>query len=685
MSNLIITRQLVSRIFSTGQKYFYSPSIIPNRKLLVCTFRGGRTRFLSTQVEADITDNNVNVVPEKPIGPSEKLQFQAETRVLLDIVAKSLYSNKEVFVRELISNASDALEKLRYVHLSDGSETDIGSLEIHITSDKQNRILTIQDNGIGMTKDELISNLGTIAKSGTKAFLEDLKNKSSDISSFIGQFGVGFYSSFMVANKVEVYTKSLTSESPGYCWISDGSGSYEIQEAENVARGTKIVLHLKPDCREFCDNDVLDRVIKKYSNFVISPIYLNGDKTNLIQPLWLMDPKEITKEQHKEFYNFVSNSYDNPRFIMHYKTDAPLSIRALLYFPDTPPPVYNLEMDCEVALYARRVLIKTKTNEILPKWCRFVKGVVDSEDIPLNLSRELLQNSSLISKLRAVLSSRIIKFLSEKSQKEPEEYAKFFDDYGLYIKGGIVFSSTTEEKEDVAKLLRYESSATKRGETVSLGEYCKRMQPEQKDIFYLSTSNRLTAESSPYYELLKKKNIEVLYLYQSYDEQILINLDKFNDNRLVSAEKYVRDAKSDSTETLDLGSDQKNELDSLISWAQDQLKDQAYSVTLTSNLDDHPCIVTVENVAMARQYMKQFSGNLDDKMRYTLLKPQLELNPKHPIIKKLVSLSKSNPELSSMIIKQLFVNSMLIAGLMEDTRFSLTDFNKLLTLTLEKH
>jgi TNF receptor-associated protein 1 len=301
-----------------------------------------------------------------------------------------------------------------------------------------------------MSKDDLIANLGVIARSGSKAFLEQLKSKdltSDSSSNIIGQFGVGFYSVFMVADKVDVFTRSST-EDQGYKWSSDGTGSYEIHEAEGVECGTKIVLHLKTDCREFCDDSTVENVINKYSNFIGSPIYLNGKKANIVKPVWLSDPKTVTVQQHNEFYRFISGSYDVPRYILHYNTDVPLSIHALLYFPEGKPGLFEMSREVEsgVALYTRKVLIKNKTDNILPKWLRFVKGVVDSEDIPLNLSRELLQNSALIRKLRDVLSSKVVKFLQDQLKKKPEEYEKFYNDYGLFIKEGIITNPIQSEK-----------------------------------------------------------------------------------------------------------------------------------------------------------------------------------------------------------------------------------------------
>lgn len=482
--------------------------------------------------------------------------------MLLDIVAKSLYSEKEVFLRELISNASDALEKFRYTIHTAGedeknyTETD-RSLEIHIGTDKQSRILTIQDTGIGFTKDELISNLGTIARSGSKAFMEEIKEKGASIensSNIIGQFGVGFYSAFMVADKVEVYSRSSKVDSPGYKWSSDGSGTYEIQEAEGVALGTKIVMHLKADCREYADEDKVKGVIQKYSNFVGSSIFLNGQQANNIQPVWLMEPKKVTRDEHNEFYRFVGNTFDIPRFVLHYKTDVPLSIRALLYFPEGKPGVFEMSRDNDigVALYTRKILIQSKTENLLPKWLRFVKGVVDSEDIPLNLSRELLQNSSLIRKLRNVLTNRVLRFLHDRSTKEVEEYDKFYTDYGLFLKEGIVTGEEYQEKEEIAKLLRFSSSRAEDSKRTSLPEYCSRLKEGQKDIYYLAAPNRALAENSPYYEGLKKQDMEVLFCYEPYDELVLMQLGMFLGNNLVSVEKEMR-RDSPADDTADLG------------------------------------------------------------------------------------------------------------------------------------
>lgn len=574
----------------------------------------------------------------KPSTGVDKHEFQAETRQLLDIVARSLYSDHEVFVRELISNASDALEKFRYTALTNTEESQLAAkdrpLEIRITTDKPQMQLTIQDTGIGMTREELISNLGTIARSGSKSFLEQLKQNSDTAeasSNIIGQFGVGFYSAFIVAQRVEVFTRAAIPNAPGLRWSTDGSGMYEIEEAENVEHGTKIVLHLKTDCREYADEDRIRAVIKKYSNFVGSPIILNNKQANEIKPLWLMEPQSITKEQHQDFYRFISNSFDSPRFTLHYNADVPLSIHALLYFPEGKPGLFEMSRDgtTGVALYTRKVLIQSKTEHLLPKWLRFIKGVVDSEDIPLNLSRELLQNSSLIRKLSSVISSRVIRFLQERAKKQPDEYEAFYRDYGLFLKEGIVTSSDTSEKEEIAKLLRFESSQSQTGR-ISLDDYYSTVSTEQKDIYYLAAPNRVLAESSPYYESLKKRNELVLFCYEPYDELVLMQLGQFKGKKLVSVEKEMRNDSRDPAKVQDFGEGAMigTELDSLIPWLQEQLKGQVTKVKATSRLDTHPCVITVEEMAAARHFIRTQSHQLPEENRFALLQPELEINPK---------------------------------------------------------
>jgi len=622
-------------------------------------------------------------------GEATEHEFQAETRMLLDIVAKSLYSEKEVFIRELISNASDAIEKFRLLQLSGDGPMDLTTDRVHnisISTDKVLRTLTIQDTGVGMTKQEMIDNLGTIARSGSKAFMQQFKDGGKvEPKDIIGQFGVGFYSAFMVADKIEVFSKSAVESSPGNVWSSDGSGKYSMQELQDVQPGTKIVLTLKTEDAEFCDETNVRDIIKKYSNFVGSDVTLNGEKTNQLKPVWLMDPKEIDTETHEEFYKYVANAFDKPRFTLHYRTDAPMDIRALLYFPENRPGMFETSREAEagVALYCRKVLIKSKADNLLPKWLRFVKGVVDSEDIPLNLSRELLQDSSLIRKLKQVLTNRVLRYLQERARKERKSYMDFYKDYSFFLKEGIVTSNEQYEKEEIAKLLRFECSSLPSGETISIPEYTEKMKAGQREIFYLSAPSRQLAETSPYFESLKKDGTEVLFCYEPYDELVLMQLQQFDKKNVTSVEKEMR-AVGEETVVTDDTLELKDQTD-LTDWVKITLGQKAAKIKTTSKLESHPCVVTVEEMAAARHFIKTQGANFSEEQRYTILQPQFEMNPAHPIIKKLNELRIGNPQLAILVTEQLFANSMVSAGLVEDPRTMLKSMNDLLEKALEKH
>ncbi|KAK7503860.1 hypothetical protein BaRGS_00004983, partial [Batillaria attramentaria] len=578
--------------------------------------------------------------------PSDKHEFQAETRQLLDIVAKSLYSEKEVFIRELISNASDALEKFRYLQLTGAQVEDPDlPLEIHIATNDDKKTFVIQDTGIGLTRNEL-------------AFLEQLKEKTpGDVSrTLIGQFGVGFYSTFMVGDKVDVYTKSCQPGSAALKWSSDGSGSYEVSEAEGVQRGTKIVVHLKGDCYDFAKEDIISGVVKKYSNFVGVPIFLNGHRINIVQALWTAEPKDVTDEMHEEFYRFVANAYDKPRYHLHYKTDAPLNIRALFYIPEYKPTMFDMsrETDSGVTLYSRKVMIMARANNVLPKWLRFVKGVVDSEDIPLNLSRELLQDSALIRKLRLVLTNRLLKFFSDQAKKDPEKYMAFYDDYGLFFREGIVTTPEQDQREAIAKLLRFESSKSDPGQRISLDDYASRMKAGERNIYFLSAPSRHLAETSPYFEALQKRDVEVLFLYEPYDELVLMNLAQYDRKNLRSIENELYEDKddTDTVDETDAQSLSKDDADGLKGWLKAKLLNKVHRIKITKRLESHPCVVTVQEMGAARHFLRTTLADKSQDERLRLLQPTLELNPSHSLVKKLNALTKSDPELATLLAEQ---------------------------------
>lgn len=633
--------------------------------------------------------HNIITDSESVEGEFSKHEFQAETKKLLDIVARSLYSEKEVFIRELISNGSDALEKLRHKLVTAGGET--AQMEIHLQSDGALGTFTIQDTGMGMNKEELVSNLGTIARSGSKAFLDALQNQAEASSTIIGQFGVGFYSAFMVADRVDVYSKAAEPGAPGYKWSSDGSGVFEIAEANGVQQGTKIVLHLKDDCKEFSSEDRVKEVVTKYSNFVSFPIFLNGRRLNTLQALWMMEPKEISDWQHEEFYRYVAQTFDKPRYTLHYRADAPLNIRSIFYVPDAKPTMFDVsrEMGSSVALYSRKVLIQTKATDILPKWLRFLRGMVDSEDIPLNLSRELLQESALIRKLRDVLQQRVIRFLLDQSKKDPEKYRAFFEDFGLFMREGIVTTQEQDVKEDIAKLLRYESSALPAGQHTSLMEYASRMKAGTRNIHYLCAPNRHLAEHSPYYEAMKQKDMEVLFCYEQFDELTLLHLREFDKKKLISVETdiVVDHYKEETFEDSKPASERltQEQADDLTAWMKNTLGPRVTNVKLTPRLDTHPAMITVLEMGAARHFLRTQQLARTPEERAQILQPTLEINAGHDLIKKLYVLKDTNSELAGLLLEQIYDNAMITAGLNDDPRPMISRLNDLLTKAMEKH
>uniref|UniRef100_A0A8K9ULA9 Heat shock protein 75 kDa, mitochondrial n=1 Tax=Oncorhynchus mykiss TaxID=8022 RepID=A0A8K9ULA9_ONCMY len=617
-------------------------------------------------------------------GTFSKHEFQAETKKLLDIVARSLYSEKEVFIRELISNGSDALEKLRHKLITGGGDT--APMEIHLQTDQAKGTFTIQDTGVGMNQEELVANLGTIARSGSKAFLESLQSQAEASSSIIGQFGVGFYSAFMVADRVDVYSQSAEPSSPGYKWSSDGSGVFEIAEASGVRPGTKIVLHLKDDCKEFSAEDRtfhIYKVVTKYSNFVSFPVFLNGRRLNTLQALWMMEPKSISEWQHEEFYRYVAQSYDKPRYTLHYRADAPVNIRSIFYVPDVKPSMFDVsrEMGSSVALYSRKVLIQTKATEILPKWLRFLRGVVDSEDIPLNLSRELLQESTLIRKLRDVLQQRIIKFLMDQSKKEPEKYAKFFEDYGLFIREGIVTTQEQDVREDIGKLLRFESSVLPAGQQTNLKEYGSRMKAGTRNIYYLCAPNRHLAEHSPYFEAMKQKDMEVSCFQIACYQICCLSFNLASDSNMkYSKTNSVFSPVSIASERLT-----EEQTEDLISWMRNNLGNRVTNIKVTPRLDTHPAMITVLEMGAARHFLRTQQMARSTEERAQILQPTLEINAGHDLIKKMHSLKESDSALAQLLLEQIYDNAMIAAGLNDDPRPMIARLNNLLTRALEKH
>ena len=595
---------------------------------------------------------------------TKKREFQAEVKQVLDIVIHSLYTDKEVFIRELVSNASDALEKLRYFQLTEKDIYDENlPLEINIRTDSEESSITIEDHGIGMSEEELVENLGTIAHSGSKAFLKAVAESGGVSENLIGQFGVGFYSVFMVADKVEVYTHSREKDGKGFLWKSDGGGEYEIEPAEGVRRGTKIVVRLKEDAKEFSDPERVNEVLTHYSGFVQFPIMLNGEQVNKIRPIWMRSKGEVSDEEYNEFYKFQADAFDDPLYRLHFSSEAPLEINALVFVPAENPEMWGFgKSDPGVSLYCKKILIDTKPEGLLPDWLRFLKGVVDSADIPLNISRETMQDSALAKKIGQVITGRFIKMLDDESKKDPAKYGEFYKRFGIYVKEGVV--SDMKNSGQLARLLRYESSATEKGSFTTLEDYVSRMKEGQSEIYYLYSPTRELLESGPHMEAFRSRGLEVLYLYEPVDEFVMTSLGKFDDKPLVSADNAdiaLGEESAPQDEALE-----ETGVKDLCAWIKEMLGDSVNEVSVSKRLVDNPAIALNADKLMTpsmRRMMKAMNKGED--IKYSV---NLEINPGHQLIKNLAALKDKDPDTARLVAEQIFDNALIVGGYLEDPR-----------------
>lgn len=653
--------------------------------------------------------------------PKDEMEFQAETRQLLDIVTHSLYTDKEVFLRELVSNASDALEKLRHLQVagtlptgSSSNDDKAAALEIRIETDEAANTLTITDTGVGMTRSEMVSNLGTIARSGSRAFVEEMKlkeaakdNRHTDFDPFgqgiIGKFGVGFYSGFMVADKVDVRSRSAKDDGDvdPILWESTGTGRYTLSPlSDNVRqdRGTSVVLHLKPELAQYSDEATIETILKKYSNFVGFPIYLNGNRVNTIDAIWLQDPKTVDEKKHSDFYKYVSHMYDEPLSTLHFRMDAPLDIKALLYIPSFHQEKYGMgRMDPGVSMYSRKVLVEAKSPDIVPEWCRFLKGVVDSEDLPLSISREKAQDSALVGKMRKALTRKIISHLSTMMRKDTDKYKdEFYKEYSYFLKEGVC--QDFDSQALLSKLLYFETSKGMAGELVSLDEYVSRCPPETKDIYYLFAPSRELALQSPYMEGFSKSKREVIFIYSAIDDFVMANLKSFEGRELRSADRSEVDLpKSDDDgdgddDTVMDGTDTKDdaatsgkslstpEAAKFCAWFQTTLSSKVSLCKTTNRLSSSPAVITDSESGALRRMMRivetQEGGSSSSAM--PLPKQTVEINPNHEIIVGMNSLRDTDPILAQVLAEQVFDNCLVAAGLLDDGRSMLPRLNDLM-------
>jgi len=610
----------------------------------------------------------------QPISQPEQHSFQAEIQQLLSIVIHSLYTDREVFVRELVSNAADACEKLRFLQASGQSSTGDSGPSIAITANEAESTLTIADTGIGMNRDELVQNLGTIAHSGTKAFLKALAEQQKPDTRLIGQFGVGFYSAFMVAKQVTVVTRSQVPGSEGWKWTSEGGNGYTLESAPDAAPGTQITLSLKDEAKEFAQAGNLERIVKRYSNFVAFPLELDGKRVNTVQAIWARSKNEVKEEEYKEFYEYLAHDNEAPKYRLHFTADAPIAIQALLFVPSRSLEMPGMvRQESEVHLYCRKVLIDSKPKGLLPEWLRFVRGVVDSEDLPLNVSRERMQDSDLMRKLSKALTNRFLKHLAEEAEKDAAAYDGFYSEYHRFIKEGVL--SDWENQAALAKLIRYESSATEAGKKTSLAEYVKRMPEGQKDIYYLLAKDRAAAEASPYFEVFRARKFEVLFVDDPIDEFVMDRLREFESKTIMAAEKAELDVEDASKE----GALTDDEATSLAGWLKLTLGEAVHEVRSSKRLVDSPVVALDSDKYMTASMRRTLKSMGRDAMAGEDAAPDLEINPRHPVIVKLNQLRQNDAALAGLVAEQLNDQARLASGRLEDPRAMLQRMNALLS------
>lgn len=603
----------------------------------------------------------------------EKHGFQAEVKQLLDIVIHSLYTDKEIFVRELVSNAADSLEKLRLKQLTENSVVDADlPLEIFITTDEEKNTLTIADHGIGLTRAELQENLGTIAHSGTKAFLEQLKEKGDSNADVIGQFGVGFYSAFMASDEVEVHTHSWDAEKGEHLvWTSDGSTGYTIEDSSGLQRGARVVMKLKEGQEEFSKAERIKEILEKYSNFVSFPINLNGEKVNKVEALWLKSKSDISTEEYSEFYKFVAHAWDEPRYTMHFSADAPFAINSLLFVPNDNQEQFGMgQMEAGVSLYCRKVLIDAKPKNLLPEWLRFLKGVIDSEDLPLNISRESMQDSALIQKLNKLITKRFLKFLEKQAKDDSEKYDEFYAKFSRFLKEGI--ATSFEHQAQLASLLRFESTMTDAGKTTSFAEYVDRAKEDQEAIYYIVGASREVIENGPYLEAFKARGIEVAIFTDAVDQYVFDTMPEFSGKKLISADRA--DIELDDVATEGEALDEK-ELEALTGWMAETLGERVEKVEAGKRLVDSPVAALAPQEAPNAQMRAMMKAMGQDAPEAKVV---LEVNPRHEVIKNLNVLRGTNADLAAMVTQQLTDNALLAAGMMENPQNMVNRMNELL-------
>ncbi|OUX22829.1 MAG: molecular chaperone HtpG [Pelagibacteraceae bacterium TMED259] len=584
----------------------------------------------------------------KQQAEKKTVKFETEVSKLLDIVANSLYTEKEIFLRELISNASDACEKLRYVSQSDSSIEKTKQFEIRIHINEKNKTITIKDNGIGMDESDMKSNLGTIAKSGTEDFIKKMGDKKGDVNQ-IGKFGVGFYSSFMVSDQVVVRSKKYDCQD-GFLWTSDGKGTFSIENTNYNTNGTEITLSIKKEENEFLTKHRIEEIIKKYSDFVPFPIFvsLEEDKKekkdekeiesqiNSAEAIWLKDKTKIKEEDYKNFYNQISNFYDDPLKTIHFKAEGVVNYTALLYLPKSQPQdLYHPDRKNKLKLYVNKVFISDKLESLIPAWLRFIPGVVDTEDLSLNISREILQNNAVINKISNAITKRILKEISDLKKKNPEEFISFWKNFGPVIKEGLY--EFNDFHDQIFEFTLFHCSEKK--EMISLDDYILNFSNEKKKIYYISGENKENLINSPQMELFKNKKINVLLITDPVDEFWMPMKMNFKEYEFTSITKGEIDIEEKSDKSQDKEEPKEN-LD-FVTYLKDLLKDKVKDVKVSKRLTTSAsCLVADENDMdmHLKKLMAANNQNISDEKRI------LEVNINHSLVSKVMSLEKSQKD-----------------------------------------
>ncbi len=615
------------------------------------------------------------------IKKTQEFEFKAEMKQLLNLIVHSLYTHPEVFLRELISNSSDALNKLRFKKLTESNILDADEkLKITISLDKDNSIFSIEDNGIGMSKDELINQIGTVASSGTLAFLKkvnEAKQNKLD-ANFIGQFGVGFYSVFMVTDEVTIETRNYEIDSIAYRWKSSGQNSYTIEEIDKPNRGTKISFKLKDEFKDFAEDWKVKSIINKYSNFVDFPIYIADQELNKVNALWQKKKEDISEDELNEFYKYISNDYDNPLGHLVLNIEGNINFKSIIFIPkNAPQSLFTDTREKTLQLYTNRVFIQDDAKELLPEYLRFVKGVIDTEDLPLNVSRELTQSSPAMTKIKNIITGKILGLLEEWAEKDQDKYIEFFKNFSTLFKTGL--NSDFANQARIVELMRYESTNTNPGEFTSLAGYLSRMKADQKEIYYLSGQTRELVEKNPNLEYFKKEDIEVLLLTDPADIFTIPYLRDYKEKPIKSIDKADIDfsnKKSDSTKI-------EEELKiSVINKFKEILGDKVEDVVESSRLVDSPVTLVVGKTGLDAQMEKMLQ--MMDK-NFSGSKRILEVNTNHKLIENIARLIEKNndSDLIDSSINQLYEGALLIEGYMKDPISFISRMNEFMTKATE--